>query len=207
MKKYILIIVALFIMGCNTNKQIQLTQLNDNKIEFFFTKYSNQGVSFYLKKKIILKNPYFYPAKMKMYYFLEGKQIDNAYAYPMEYWKNGKLYRVGSGEGQNLYEIKLWPLREKKIIYETAVFSIDSISFTGMYKNLEEYISLAKHPLEENEETGEMYENKRVLIYEESFSEFKKKNPELAEFLTKGDTIELEVLSPVKAKYRYDAQW
>ena len=195
------------LIGCNANKQIQLIQLNDNRIQLFFTKYSDQGVSFYLKKRIKLRNPYFLPAKMKMYYFLEGKQIDDAYAYPMDYDRYNKLAIIGTDKGEVWGEIKLHPLGEREIIYEIAFFSIDSISFTGMYKNLEQYISLAKHPLEENRETGEKYENKRVLIYEEPFSEFKRKNPELAESLIKGDTIELEVLSPIKAKYRYDAQW
>ena len=68
MKKYILIIVALFIMGCNTNKQIQLTQLEDKKVEIFFIDYGDtQQCSIYLRKKIKLKNPYHWFTKMKMY--------------------------------------------------------------------------------------------------------------------------------------------
>ena len=208
MKKYILIIVTLFIVGCNANKQIQLTQMNDNKIELLFSDYGNgiSQVAFFIKKKVKLKNPYFGTAKMKIYYFLDGKQISDTYAYPMEYWKDGHLYRVGSGKGENLHEIELSPLREKEIIYE-IFSSIEPFEFTGKYKSLEQYIPLAKHPIYKNEWTGKKEEDKGAFIYEESFSEFKRKNPELAESLIKGDTIELEVLSPIEAKYRYDAQW
>ena len=77
----------------------------------------------------------------------------------------------------------------------------------GIYKSLEQYIPLAKHPIKKRDLTGETYEDTIVLVYNESFSEFKRKNPELVETLTKGDTIELEVLSPEKAKYRYNAGW
>ena len=205
MKKITIIIMLLFIVGCSVKKKIQLMQLDDNRIELFFTHYSEIDVRFHLRKKVRLKNPYFWFAKVKLNYFVDREEMSDEYAYPMEYSKDGQLYKIGLGK--DLYKVKIRPLGEREIIYETAVFSIDSISFTGIYKNLGQYISLAKHPLEENGETGEKYENKRVLIYEESFSDFKRKNPELAEFLTKGDTIELEVLSPIKAKYRYDAQW
>ncbi|WP_203969948.1 hypothetical protein [Capnocytophaga stomatis] len=55
---------------------------------------------------------------------------------------------------------------------------------------------------------GDVQSDKNVLIYdEEPFSEFKRKNPELLEFLTKGDSIELEVVSPVKQKYKFKAEW
>ena len=194
------------IIGCNTGKKVQLVELKNNTIEINFIKYSDMKVSFYMSKKVKLKNPYFWFAKMKMHYFVNGEQLDDTDAYPMEYWKDGHLYKVGSGKGENLYEINLWPLREKEIIFQ-IYSSIEPFELKGIYKSLEQYIPLAKHPLEENGLTGEKYENKRVLRYEESFSDFKRKNPELAEFLTKGDTIELEVLSPIKAKYRYDAQW
>ena len=205
MKKYILIIVTLFIVSCNTNKKIQLTQLNDKKVEIFFYDYGDtQKCSIYLRKKVRLKNPYFWFVKMKIHYIVDGKLIDDIYAYPMEYWKDGHLYKVGTGE--NLYKIEVQPLSERGIIYKRFI-PIEPFGFKGIYKSLEQYIPLAKHPLEENGETGEKYENKRVLIYEEPFSEFKRKNPELAESLIKGDTIELEVLSPIKAKYRYDAEW
>ena len=194
------------IIGCNTGKKVQLVELKNNTIEINFIKYSDMKVSFYMSKKVKLKNPYFWFAKMKMHYFVDGEQIDDVYAYPMEYWKDGKLYRVGSGKGENLYEIKLWPLREKEIIFQ-IYSSVQPFEFKGIYKSLEQYIPVAKHPLEENWETGEKYEDTTVLIYEEPFSEFKKKNPALADSLTKNSSFELEVLSPIKAKYRYDAQW
>ena len=205
MKKYILIIVALFIMGCNTNKQIQLTQLEDKKVEIFFIDYGDtQQCSIYLRKKIKLKNPYLWFTKMKMYYFVGGEKIDESYA--MEYGKDGKLYVVGSEKVKTLYEIRFFPLCEREFIYKINLFK-DPFEFIGMYKNLKQYIPLAKHPLEENWKTGEKYEDTTVLIYEEPFSEFKKKNPALADSLTKNSSFELEVLSPIKAKYRYDAEW
>ena len=194
------------IIGCNTGKKVQLVELKNNTIEINFIKYSDMKVSFYMSKKVKLKNPYFWFAKMKMHYFVDGEQIDDKYAFSLNYGKDGKLYFVGSDKGEVWGEIKLRPLSKREIIYERYI-PIEPFEFKGIYKSLEQYIPLAKHPLEENGLTGEKYENKRVLRYEESFSDFKRKNPELAESLIKGDTIELEVLSPIKAKYRYDAQW
>ena len=194
------------VIGCNTGKKVQLVELKNNTIEINFIKYSDMKVSFYMNKKVKLKNPYFWFAKVKLNYFVDGEQIDDKYAFSLDYGKDGKLYFVGSDKGEVWGEIKLRPLSKREIIYERYI-PIEPFEFKGIYKSLEQYIPLAKHPLEENGLTGEKYENKRVLRYEESFSEFKRKNPELAESLIKGDTIELEVLSPIKAKYRYDAKW
>lgn len=208
MKKYILIIVTLFIVSCNTNKKIQLTQLEDKKVEIFFIDYGDtQQCSIYLRKKIKLKNPYLWFAKMRMYYSVDRDIIEDIRSYPMDYGEDGNLYFIAT-EGVELWggEIEIRPLSEREIIYEINLFK-DFFQFTGIYKSLEQYVPLAKHPLEENGLTGEKYENKRVLRYEESFSEFKRKNPALVDSLTKSSSFKLEVLSPVKARYRYDAKW
>ena len=190
------------VIGCNANKQIQLTH-SDKEVELFFSDYGKgiKQVSISLKRKVVFKNPYFWFAKVKLNYFVDGEQIDDILFLPMQYNEKGEWYIIGD-KG----EIKISPLGKREAIYEVRNPVYD-LKFTGIYKNLEQYISLSKHPIYKNKWTGKMEEDRGAFIYEESFSEFKLKNPELAEFLTKGDTIELEVLSPIKAKYRYDAQW
>ena len=153
-----------------------------------------------------LKNPYFSTAKVKLNYFVQGEQIDETDAYALDYDRYGALSFIGSDKGEVWGEIKISPLGEREIIYERYI-PIEPFKFVGIYKSLEQYIPLAKHPIRKNELTGETYEDTIVLVYNESFSEFKRKNPGLVETLTKGDTIELEVLSPEKAKYRYNAGW
>lgn len=153
-----------------------------------------------------LKNPYFSTAKVKLNYFVQGEQIDDIYACALDYDRYGNLSLIGSDKGEVWGEIKISPLGEREIIYERYI-PIEPFEFVGIYKSLEQYIPLAKHPIKKSDLTGETYEDTIVLVYNESFSEFKRKNPELVEALTKGDTIELEVLSPEKAKYRYNAGW
>jgi hypothetical protein len=153
-----------------------------------------------------LKNPYFSTAKVKLNYFVQGEQIDDIYACALDYDRYGALSFIGSDKGEVWGEIKISPLGEREIIYERYI-PIEPFEFVGIYKSLEQYIPLAKHPIKKSDLTGETYEDTIVLVYNESFSEFKRKNPELVETLTKGDTIELEVLSPEKAKYRYNAGW
>ena len=153
-----------------------------------------------------LKNPYFSTAKVKLNYFVQGEQIDDIYACALDYDRYGNLSLIGSDKGEVWGEIKISPLGEREIIYERYI-AIEPFEFVGIYKSLEQYIPLAKHPIKKSDLTGETYEDTIVLVYNESFSEFKRKNPELVETLTKGDTIELEILSPEKAKYRYNAGW
>ena len=158
------------------------------------------------QKKLKLKNPYFSTAKVKLNYFVQGEQIDETDAYALDYDRYGNLSFIGSDKGEVWGEIKISPLGEREIIYERYI-PIEPFKFVGIYKSLEQYIPLAKHPIKKSDLTGETYEDTIVLVYNESFSEFKRKNPELVETLTKGDTIELEILSPEKAKYRYNAGW
>ena len=196
----------LFIIGCNTSKKIQIVELSNNVIEVNFIKYSDKKVSLYLNKKIKLRNPYFSSAKVKLNYFVQGEQIDDIYACALDYDRYGALSFIGSDKGEVWGEIKISPLGEREIIYERYI-PIEPFEFVGIYKSLEQYIPLAKHPIKKSDLTGETYEDTIVLVYKELLSEFKRKNPELVETLTKGDTIELEVLSPEKAKYRYNAGW
>ncbi|GIJ97890.1 hypothetical protein CAPN001_24590 [Capnocytophaga stomatis] len=207
MKKYILIIVTLFLVGCSTNKQVQFTQGENKNVELFFVNYGYvQKMSIYLRRQIKLKNLNIRFATMKINYFHDREQVNEVYARSMSYGKDGNLYIIGSGKGEELHQINVYPLSEREIIFERR-FYIDYFKFEGIYKNLEQYLSLAIHPLEKHEVTGEMVENEIVCIYEEPFSEFKRKNPELLEFLTKGDSIELEVVSPIKQKYKFKAEW
>ena len=202
-----MITILFIVIGCNANKQIQLTQLEDKKVEIFFIDYGDtQQCSIYLRKKVKVKNPYFWFAKLKIYYFVDGEQIDDKYACPMDYEEDGNLYFVGSDKGEVWGEVKIRPLDEREMIFQIFHF-FEPFEFKGIYKSLEQYIPLAKHPLNENGETGEKNEDAMTLVYRESFSEFKRKNPALVDSLTKNNTFELEVLSPIKAKYRYDAQW
>ena len=206
MKKYIYIIVILFVVGCNTSKKVQLIPLNNENVEINFIEYNEKRVSLYLQKKMKLKNSYFSTAKVKLNYFVQGEQIDETDAYALDYDRYGNLSLIGSDKGEVWGEIKISPLREREIIYERYI-PIEPFEFVGIYKSLEQYISLAKHPIRKSGLTGESFEDTSVLVYKESFSEFKLKNPELVETLTKGDTIELEILSPEKEKYRYNAEW
>lgn len=206
MKKYIYIIVILFVVGCNTSKKVQLIPLNNENVEINFIEYNEKRVSLYLQKKMKLKNSYFSTAKVKLNYFVQGEQIDETDAYALDYDRYGNLSFIGSDKGEVWGEIKISPLREREIIYERYI-PIEPFEFVGIYKSLEQYIPLAKHPIRKSGLTGESFEDTSVLVYKESFSEFKLKNPELVETLTKGDTIELEILSPEKEKYRYNAEW
>ena len=206
MNKCVFIVAMLFIIGCNTSKKIQIVELSNNVIEVNFIKYSDKKVSLYLNKKIKLRNPYFSSAKVKLNYFVQGEQIDDIYACALDYDRYGNLSLIGSDKGEVWGEIKISPLGEREIIYERYI-PIEPFEFVGIYKSLEQYIPLAKHPIKKSDLTGETYEDTIVLVYKELLSEFKRKNPKLVETLTKGDTIELEVLSPEKAKYRYNAGW
>ncbi|MGK7649430.1 hypothetical protein ACSQ7D_05350 [Capnocytophaga sp. G1920] len=206
MNKCVFIVAMLFIIGCNTSKKIQIVELSNNVIEVNFIKYSDKKVSLYLNKKIKLRNPYFSSAKVKLNYFVQGEQIDDIYAYALDYDRYGNLSFIGSDKGEVWGEIKISPLGEREIIYERYI-PIEPFEFVGIYKSLEQYIPLAKHPIRKSDLTGETYEDTIVLVYKELLSEFKRKNPELVETLTKGDTIELEILSPEKEKYRYNAEW
>ena len=206
MNKCIFIVAMLFIIGCNTSKKIQIVELSNNVIEVNFIKYSDKKVSLYLNKKIKLINPYFSSAKVKLNYFVQGEQIDDIYARALDYDRYGNLSLIGSDKGEVWGEIKISPLGEREIIYERYI-PIEPFEFVGIYKSLEQYIPLAKHPIRKSDLTGETYEDTIVLVYKELLSEFKRKNPELVETLTKGDTIELEILSPEKEKYRYNAEW
>ncbi|MFK8303735.1 hypothetical protein ACI75Y_12620 [Capnocytophaga stomatis] len=143
---------------------------------------------------------------MKINYFHNGEQIDEIFARPMDYGKDGNLYIIGSEKGEELYEINLYPLSEREIIFEYRTI-IRPLKYEGIYKGLEQYLLLGNPFRYEEGLTGEIVEDKNSLIYEEPFSEFKRKNPELLEFLTKGDSIELEVISPVKQKYKFKAEW
>jgi len=203
-----MITMLFIIIGCNTGKKVQLKQLEDKKVEIFFYDYGSvQQCSIYLRKKIRLKNPYFWFAKMRMYYSVDRDIIEDIRSYPMDYGEDGNLYFIAT-EGVELWggEIEIRPLSEREIIYEINLFK-DFFQFTGIYKSLEQYVPLAKHPLNENWKTGEMYEDTTTLTYKETFSEFKRKNPALVDSLTKSSSFKLEVLSPVKARYRYDAKW
>ena len=206
MNKCVFIVAMLFIIGCNTSKKIQIVELSNNVIEVNFIKYSDKKVSLYLNKKIKLRNPYFSSAKVKLNYFVQGEQIDDIYACALDYDRYGNLSLIGSDKGEVWGEIKISPLGEREIIYERYI-PIEPFEFVGIYKSLEQYIPLAKHPIKKIDLTGETYEDTIVLVYKELLSEFKRKNPELVETLTKGDTIELEILSPEKEKYRYNAEW
>ena len=206
MNKCLFIVAMLFIIGCNTSKKIQIVELSNNVIEVNFIKYSDKKVSLYLNKKIKLRNPYFSSAKVKLNYFVQGEQIDDIYACALDYDRYGNLSLIGSDKGEVWGEIKISPLGEREIIYERYI-PIEPFEFVGIYKSLEQYIPLAKHPIRKSDLTGETYEDTIVLVYKELLSEFKRKNPELVETLTKGDTIELEILSPEKEKYRYNAEW
>lgn len=206
MNKCVFIVAMLFIIGCNTSKKIQIVEWSNNVIEVNFIKYSDKKVSLYLNKKIKLRNPYFSSAKVKLNYFVQGEQIDDIYACALDYDRYGNLSLIGSDKGEVWGEIKISPLGEREIIYERYI-PIEPFEFVGIYKSLEQYIPLAKHPIRKSDLTGETYEDTIVLVYKELLSEFKRKNPGLVETLTKGDTIELEILSPEKEKYRYNAEW
>ena len=182
MKKYIYIIVILFVVGCNTSKKVQLIPLNNENVEINFIEYNEKRVSLYLQKKMKLKNSYFSTAKVKLNYFVQGEQIDETDAYALDYDRYGNLSFIGSDKGEVWGEIKISPLREREIIYERYI-PIEPFEFVGIYKSLEQYISLAKHPIRKSGLTGESFEDTSVLVYKESFSEFKLKNPELVETL------------------------
>ncbi|WP_264857535.1 hypothetical protein, partial [Capnocytophaga catalasegens] len=185
---------------------IQFTQGDNKNVKVFYTDYGDvQQMSIHLRKQIKLKNPYMRFANTKINYFVEGEQVAEKDAYPMEYGKDGKLYVIGSS-WEDVYQVKIFPLSEREIIFERQVY-IDPFKFEGIYKSLEQYLSLGKPFVYEDGLTGEKYESSKSIIYEEPFSEFKRKNPELLEFLTKGDSIELEVISPVKQKYKFKAEW
>ena len=158
MNKCVFIVAMLFIIGCNTSKKIQIVEWSNNVIEVNFIKYSDKKVSLYLNKKIKLRNPYFSSAKVKLNYFVQGEQIDDIYACALDYDRYGNLSLIGSDKGEVWGEIKISPLGEREIIYERYV-PIEPFKFVGIYKSLEQYIPLAKHPIKKNELTGETYED------------------------------------------------
>lgn len=51
MKKYVYIIVILFVLACNTNKKVQLIPLNNENVEINFIEYNEKKVSLYFQKK------------------------------------------------------------------------------------------------------------------------------------------------------------
>ena len=51
MKKYVYIIVILFVLGCNTSKKVQLIPLNNENVEINFIEYNEKKVSLYFQKK------------------------------------------------------------------------------------------------------------------------------------------------------------
>ncbi|MFK8271810.1 hypothetical protein ACI76C_12095 [Capnocytophaga stomatis] len=209
MKKYISIIILSLLMtiGCTTNKCIQLKQEEcDNcfvEITFFKKKDTIIGGNIILMKKINIKNTQVKGAEIKINYF--HNKVLNDISVPLFFDEKLKKYQI-FGEKDQLHTIFLYPFENKKIFYQLWV-DIDTINFFGSHKSLKKYVSLAK-PMSWQVSNGDVQSDKNVLIYdEEPFSEFKRKNPELLEFLTKGDSIELEVVSPVKQKYKFKAEW
>ncbi len=180
-------------MGCNANKQIQLQQKNKEDINIIFYSYrENEGI-IVLQKKILLKNPYLKFFNVRINYVRNGEIMPSIFSYPMEYNVKKKKYTIIADKGE-LYNIVLHPLNEREIIYKVQhKFNLSDKKFNSLisYFNLSEVIDL----------------NLNTKGYQEPFSEFKRKNSELLEFLTKGDSIELEVLSPVKQKYKFKAEW
>ncbi|GIZ16642.1 hypothetical protein [Capnocytophaga catalasegens] len=209
MKRIIVLFIVLFFASCyNINKNIEIQQvrcLNCNMIvSFSITKKGVKQGGLGITNRLIIKNPTLNFVDIDFYYFRNGDSI----TYPSEaslitvtdedyFKKTGKRNRI-----------RLSPLSKKEIIYQISEFNTeDSIHLTSYSESLNQYISRA-HPFEQkNKYTKEVYKSNKTLIYEEPFSEFKSKNPELLEFLTKGDSIELEVISPVKQKYKFKAEW
>ncbi|GIM50583.1 hypothetical protein ACI75Y_12965 [Capnocytophaga stomatis] len=209
MKKFMYVVIIFLSISCNINKRVQLTQeKNDTisvvKIAFYKNTDSSKSGTIYLRKIFHIKNPYFVFSNIKINYWENKEYILSAF--PTEYDKKHKEYRQFMNNGV-LHQIKINPLSNKQITYNVWK-DIDTLDFTDIKQNnLKQYFVLGKHPLVKNGLTGETFEDKNVVIYEEPFSEFKRKNPELLEFLTKGDSIELEVISPVKQKYKFKAEW
>lgn len=191
MKRNILIILCFFLASCNTSKCIYLIQKEDGKqlVEFFFYNYKEGEGKIVLRKKIILKNPYWSFTDVKINYFKNGEKVFGSEAYPTEFY--GREYRKIKNDGE-LHKIKLSPMSDKEIIYTlNKEFYTNEDKFFSSYFDRSNVIDTLLE----------------TRCYQEPFSEFKRKNPELLEFLTKGDSIELEVISPVKQKYKLKAEW
>ncbi|GIM50589.1 hypothetical protein ACI75Y_12910 [Capnocytophaga stomatis] len=208
MKKSIFVIILfLIIIGCSTNKNFQLKQEECNncfvEITFFKKKDTIIGGNIILMKKINVKNAQIKNAQIKINYF--HNKVLNDISVPLFFDEKLKRYQM-FGQDDQLHTIFLHPFENKNFFYQLWV-DIDTIDFFGNHKSLKRYASLAK-PMSWQISNGYTQSDKNVLIYDqEPFSEFKRKNPELLEFLTKGDSIELEVISPVKQKYKFKAEW
>ncbi|GIZ16629.1 hypothetical protein [Capnocytophaga catalasegens] len=202
MKKFFILISIIFLNGCyNVNKHIKIEQENCPQSPIyitFFTK-KNAGVV-YLKNKIKIKNPSLQFVYIDFSYLKKGEIETNTAATLLNFDK-----KFFNETGKN-NRIQLNPLSEKEVEYYLWI-DIDTLDFVNKHKNLNHYFSLAQPSI--NIVGGKSLENKNTLEYHEKepFSEFKRKNPELLEFLTKGDSIELEVISPVKQKYKFKAEW
>ncbi|GIZ16630.1 hypothetical protein [Capnocytophaga catalasegens] len=209
MKKIIILLIVLFFVGCyNINKNIEIRQPHcfdcNMIVSFNITKKGIEQGGLGITNRLIIKNPTLNIVDINFYYFRNGDSLTFPSTATLititdeDYFKKtGKRNRI-----------RLYPLSEKEVIYQISKFNInDSISLTFHSESLNQYISKASPFIQENKYTKEIYKNDNTLTYEEPFSEFKRKNPELLEFLTKGDSIELEVISPVKQKYKFKAQW
>ncbi|GIZ16631.1 hypothetical protein [Capnocytophaga catalasegens] len=203
------IVIGILFTSCyNPNKHINIRQEKclDSLVYISFSKKENEiksGVIAF-KNKFILKNPHLKQVDIDFYYFRNGDIISfpNG-AYFIKRKKSNYYNKI-----RKTNRIELSFLGNKDIYY-FVWNEIDTLDFTNKYyKSLEQYKNLVKptnmssvmpdspNPINEN-----------ILTYEEPFSEFKRKNPELLEFLTKSDSIELEVISPVKQKYKFKAKW
>ncbi|WP_157909262.1 hypothetical protein [Capnocytophaga stomatis] len=206
MKEMFYFFITLFLMSCSVGKQIALIQKSDDTpIRITISDYSSQKkITIVLRKKLVLKNVSTRHLRTNIGYFVyNNTDFELLTARLVEL--NEKYNRFITLKSRN--EISLSPLSNKEVIYEIWKH-IEKFDSGGIvYKSLKQYLTLGKHPIRENGLTGEKYEDTMVLYYEEPFSEFKRKNPELLEFLTKGDSIELEVISPVKQKYKFKAEW
>ncbi|MFK8303801.1 hypothetical protein ACI75Y_12975 [Capnocytophaga stomatis] len=189
--KEIIVVLFLLLVSCSSSKHINLIQKKDSKqlVEFFFYNYKEGEGKIVLRKEIILKNPYWSFADVKINYFKNEQKVFGSEAYPTEFYK--KEYRKIKNDGE-LHKIKLLPRGDKEIIYTLSKeFYVNESKVLSFYANMSNVIDTLL----------------KTRSYQEPFSEFKRKNPELLEFLTKGDSIELEVISPVKQKYKFKAEW
>ncbi|ATA90311.1 hypothetical protein [Capnocytophaga stomatis] len=200
-KKLFYIINIIVFISCNSPKNISFEQKEclNCKVKIFISLDNVLNSSVVLQKKIIIINPNWKYSEVKINYYKDKELFSSIDTYPLYFDEQIQKNRTFEHK-KGLHIIGLNPKETKGIYYNLWERNINS-------EMLKHYIPLGKYLVIEDNLMKKTYEDKNSLIYEEPFSEFKRKNPELLEFLTKGDSIELEVISPVKQKYKFKAEW
>ncbi|GIJ97882.1 hypothetical protein CAPN001_24510 [Capnocytophaga stomatis] len=205
---YFIVVLLFCFVNCSTNRKIEIKQKYSFEDSVDITFFKKKGVisdgTIIIKNSIVLKNPSLNFFEINFHYFRKGDTISLPNQATLKTMTDEKYFKKTGKRNR----IKLNPLEERKIDY-FVWNDIDSLDFTNKYyKSLEQYKDLVK-PTDMSSVMPDSPNpvDKNILSYEEPFSEFKRKNPELLEFLTKGDSIELEVISPVKQKYKFKAEW